>query len=73
MLQVLWFLRHHENPPLHKVKGKNADDLVDRQLPELLFHMEELRALIKKYSQVGLLVESEEIRLKNCPGCHPSQ
>lgn len=50
--EVLWLLRHHENPPLHKVKGKNADDLVDRQLPELLFHMEELRALIKKYSQV---------------------
>ncbi|XP_050734485.1 membrane-associated protein Hem-like isoform X2 [Eriocheir sinensis] len=50
--EVLWLLRHHENPPLHKVKGKNADDLVDRQLPELLFHMEEIRALIKKYSQV---------------------
>ncbi|KAG7154973.1 Membrane-associated protein Hem-like [Homarus americanus] len=50
--EVLWLLRHHENPPLHKVKGKSADDLVDRQLPELLFHMEEIRALIKKYSQV---------------------
>lgn len=50
--EVLWLLRHHENPPLQKVKGKSADDLVDRQLPELLFHMEEIRALIKKYSQV---------------------
>ncbi|XP_047497315.1 membrane-associated protein Hem-like isoform X1 [Penaeus chinensis] len=50
--EVLWLLRHHENPPLQKVKGKTADDLVDRQLPELLFHMEEIRALIKKYSQV---------------------
>lgn len=26
--------------------------MVDRQLPELLFHMEELRALVRKYSQV---------------------
>lgn len=25
--------------------GKSSDDLVDRQLPELLFHMEELRSL----------------------------
>ncbi|CAL4093232.1 unnamed protein product, partial [Meganyctiphanes norvegica] len=50
--EVLWLLRHHENPPLQKVKGKSGDDLVDRQLPELLFHMEELRALVKKYSQV---------------------
>ncbi|XP_076048024.1 nck associated protein 1 Hem isoform X3 [Oratosquilla oratoria] len=51
--EVLWLLRHHENPPLQKVKsGKSAEDLVDRQLPELLFHMEELRALVKKYSQV---------------------
>lgn len=53
---MLWLLRHHENPPLHKVKGKTADDLVDRQLPELLFHMEEIRALIKKYSQVSYAV-----------------
>ena len=37
---------------MQKVKGKSADDLVDRQLPELLFHMEELRNLVKKYSQV---------------------
>ncbi|XP_068207271.1 membrane-associated protein Hem isoform X2 [Palaemon carinicauda] len=50
--EVLWLLRHHENPPLQKGKGKSADDLVDRQLPELLFHMEEIRALVKKYSQV---------------------
>lgn len=32
--------------------GKSNEDLVDRQLPELLFHMEELRALVRKYSQV---------------------
>ena len=31
-----------------------AEELVDRCLPELLFHMEELRALVKKYSQVSL-------------------
>lgn len=35
-----------------KSKGKTTEDLIDRQLPELLFHMEELRALVRKYSQV---------------------
>lgn len=44
--------RHSENPPIVKSKGKATEDLVDRQLPELLFHMEELRALVRKYSQV---------------------
>lgn len=43
---------HNENPPIVKSKGKATEDLVDRQLPELLFHMEELRALVRKYSQV---------------------
>lgn len=50
--EVLWLLRHNENPPQHKGKSKSAEDLVDRQLPELLFHMEELRVLVRKYSQV---------------------
>ncbi|KAL5291184.1 NCKAP1 family protein [Megaselia abdita] len=50
--ELLWLLRHNDNPPIIKNKGKAADDLVDRQLPELLFHMEELRALVRKYSQV---------------------
>ncbi|XP_045766160.1 membrane-associated protein Hem [Maniola jurtina] len=49
--EVFWLLRHNDNPP-QKVKGKSTEDLVDRQLPELLFHMEELRALVRKYSQV---------------------
>lgn len=44
--------RHNDNPPIVKSKGKSTEDLVDRQLPELLFHMEELRALVRKYSQV---------------------
>ncbi|XP_025425507.1 membrane-associated protein Hem [Sipha flava] len=38
-----------------KSSGKSSgveDLLVDRQLPELLFHMEELRMLVRKYSQV---------------------
>jgi hypothetical protein len=39
-------LRHNDNPPQQKSKGKTAEDLVDRQLPELLFHMEELRGEI---------------------------
>ncbi|XP_077288371.1 nck associated protein 1 Hem [Arctopsyche grandis] len=50
--EVFWLLRHNDNPPLQKAKGKSTEDLVDRQLPELLFHMEELRALVRKYSQV---------------------
>uniref|UniRef100_A0A0A9YNG5 Membrane-associated protein Hem n=5 Tax=Lygus hesperus TaxID=30085 RepID=A0A0A9YNG5_LYGHE len=50
--EIYWLLRHNDNPPLQKGKGKNAEDLVDRQLPELLFHMEELRILVRKYSQV---------------------
>lgn len=43
--EVHWLLRHSDNPPQTKSKGKAAEDLVDRQLPELLFHMEELRGL----------------------------
>ncbi|KAJ1522587.1 hypothetical protein ONE63_001770 [Megalurothrips usitatus] len=50
--EVHWLLRHSDNPPQTKSKGKSAEDLVDRQLPELLFHMEELRVLVRKYSQV---------------------
>lgn len=50
--EILWLLRHNDNPPVVKSKGKSTEDLVDRQLPELLFHMEELRALVRKYSQV---------------------
>lgn len=47
--EVLWLLRHNDNPPQQKSKGKSHEDLVDRQLPELLFHMEELRVLVRKY------------------------
>ncbi|ENN72215.1 hypothetical protein HUJ04_009989 [Dendroctonus ponderosae] len=50
--EVLWLLRHNENPPHHKAKGKLTEDLVDRHLPELLFHIEDLRVLVRKYSQV---------------------
>lgn len=50
--EVYWLLRHHDNLPLQKGKNKSTDDMADRQLPELLFHMEELRILVRKYSQV---------------------
>ena len=43
--EVTWLMRHHVNPPPVKSKNKMAEDLVDRQLPELLFHMEELRSV----------------------------
>lgn len=47
--EVNWLLRHHDNPPPRSGKGKTAEDLVDRHLPELLFYMEEIRALVRKY------------------------
>ncbi|GIY87428.1 hypothetical protein CEXT_324712 [Caerostris extrusa] len=52
--EVVWLLRHCENlPQRHGGRTRTqAEDLIDRQLPELLFHMEELRALIRKYNQV---------------------
>lgn len=51
--EVHWLLRHCDNPPVRTGKTKSSgDDLIDRQLPELLFHMEELRALVRKYNQV---------------------
>ncbi|KAG8176652.1 hypothetical protein JTE90_009846 [Oedothorax gibbosus] len=53
--EVHWLLRHAENPPQRQGRGTRvvqSEDLVDRQLPELLFHMEELRALVRKYNQV---------------------
>ncbi len=50
--EVVWLIQHHENPPVRQSKAKVQEDLVDRYLPELLFHMEELRALVRKYSQV---------------------
>lgn len=43
--EVQWLLRHADNiPPGKNHKAKfNPDDLNDRQLPELLFYIEELR------------------------------
>ncbi|XP_035825856.1 membrane-associated protein Hem isoform X2 [Aplysia californica] len=51
--EVLWLLRHVTNPPSkrHNVK-MSPEDFYDRQLPELLFYMEELRGLVKKYNEV---------------------
>ncbi|RWS03999.1 membrane-associated protein Hem-like protein [Dinothrombium tinctorium] len=52
--EVHWLLRHYDNVPLRqgRTMKTHQDNLVDRQLPELLFHIEELRALIRKYNQV---------------------
>ncbi|XP_070198960.1 nck-associated protein 1-like isoform X2 [Littorina saxatilis] len=51
--EVHWVLRHVANPPSrrHNVRLPQ-EDFHDRQLPELLFYMEELRGLVKKYNQV---------------------
>ena len=51
-MQIIWLMHHHENPPLRQAKNKVTDDLIDRNLPELLFYMEEIRGLVRKYSQV---------------------
>nr|CAH7728492.1 unnamed protein product [Callosobruchus chinensis] len=78
--EVLWLLRHNDNPPTHKTKGKSTEDLVDRHLPELLFHMEDLRVLVRKYSQVmqryyvqylshwdAITLKEIMQKLQNCP------
>ncbi|KAK2861910.1 hypothetical protein Q5P01_001443 [Channa striata] len=46
--EVLWLVRHSENMP----KIKTPEDFVDNQMAELLFYMERLRGLMRKYSQV---------------------
>uniref|UniRef100_A0A1I7TX70 Membrane-associated protein Hem n=1 Tax=Caenorhabditis tropicalis TaxID=1561998 RepID=A0A1I7TX70_9PELO len=51
--EVIWLLRHQiEMPNIIKKGNKAADELVDRQLPELLFYMLELRDLVVKYTGV---------------------
>ena len=51
--EIHWLLRHYDNPKTKKAGVKsNPEELLDRQLPELLFHVEELRALVRKYNQV---------------------
>ncbi|XP_067656118.1 nck-associated protein 1-like isoform X1 [Haliotis asinina] len=51
--EIHWLLRHVVNPPSkrHNIK-LSQEDFYDRQLPELLFYMEELKGLVKKYNQV---------------------
>uniref|UniRef100_A0A8D3CE28 Nck-associated protein 1-like n=1 Tax=Scophthalmus maximus TaxID=52904 RepID=A0A8D3CE28_SCOMX len=48
--EVLWLVRHSENMP----KIKTPEDYVDNQMAELLFHMEKLRGLMRKYNYVIL-------------------
>jgi PREDICTED: similar to membrane-associated protein hem (dHem-2) len=52
--EVNWLLRHYLNPPLRQARQSKGppEDLIDRQLPELLFYIEELRELVCKYNQV---------------------
>jgi NCK-associated protein 1 len=52
--EIHWLLRHYDNPKSKKtgVVKSAPEELLDRQLPELLFHVEELRALVRKYNQV---------------------
>lgn len=48
--EIHWLLRHSSNIPLKK--NLNADDFNDRGLPELLFYVEDLRDLVKRYASV---------------------
>ncbi|XP_064476565.1 membrane-associated protein Hem-like isoform X2 [Ornithodoros turicata] len=53
--EVCWLIRHCENPPTRtpaRSRSLQGEDLIDRQLPELLFHMEELRGLVRRYAQI---------------------
>lgn len=51
--EVLWLLRHQMDVPLICKKGsKMVDELEDRQLPELLYYMLELRDLVSKHAGV---------------------
>ncbi|KAM4587109.1 nck-associated protein 1-like [Odontesthes bonariensis] len=46
--EVLWLVRHSENMP----KIKTPEDYNDNQMAELLFYMEKLRGLMRKYNHV---------------------
>jgi NCK-associated protein 1 len=43
--EIKWLLRHVANPPIRKGTRVPVEEFVDRQLPELLFHVEELRGM----------------------------
>lgn len=76
--EVIWLLRHQvEVPAISKKGSRMVEELVDRQLPELLFYMLELRDLVTKYyaviqryylqyvSSYDSIVVSEEINQAN--------
>ncbi|KAF3690048.1 Nck-associated protein 1-like [Channa argus] len=46
--EVLWLVRHSENMP----KIKTPEDYIDNQMAELLFYMEKLRGLMRKYNHI---------------------
>lgn len=51
--ELHWLVKHACNPPPKKSNVKvNPDDYKDRYIPELMFYMEELRELVRKYHQI---------------------
>uniref|UniRef100_A0A2C9L0W9 Uncharacterized protein n=1 Tax=Biomphalaria glabrata TaxID=6526 RepID=A0A2C9L0W9_BIOGL len=51
--EILWLLRHIHLSTLKKQNMKiSPDDFTDRQLPELIFYMEDIKVLVKKYKEV---------------------
>ncbi|CAB3410046.1 unnamed protein product [Caenorhabditis bovis] len=51
--EILWILRHQVEWPTSSKKGiKSADELIDRQLPELIHYVLEIRDLVHKHSDI---------------------
>ncbi|KAM9409201.1 LOW QUALITY PROTEIN: nck-associated protein 1-like [Pholidichthys leucotaenia] len=46
--EVMWLVRHSENV----LKTKTPEDYIDNQMAELLFYVEKLRGLVRKYGSV---------------------
>ena len=66
--EILWLVRHAEHPH-PKMKSKaNVEDFLDPLLPEMLFHMEELRG------KISLRIETSYPHPIMSPkSCYPSE
>lgn len=66
--EIIWLLRHLESwPQSSKKNALKAEDLMDRQLPELIHYVLELRDLVMKYSSV---VHNYHLQYVNGYDCH---
>ncbi|GMS95850.1 hypothetical protein PENTCL1PPCAC_18025, partial [Pristionchus entomophagus] len=66
--EIIWLLRHLESwPQSSKKNALKVEDLMDRQLPELIHYLLELRDLVMKYSSV---VHNYHLQYVNGYDCH---